>query len=44
MSGVLVQYKAIEKWDGQMPKISGSNGTMVQVEKMLEATPVQPQQ
>lgn len=44
MSGVLVQYKAIEKWDGQMPKISGSNGTMVQVDKMLEAAPVQPQQ
>lgn len=44
MSAVLVQYRAIEKWDGQMPKISGSNGTMVQVDKMLEAVPVQQQQ
>lgn len=44
MSDVLVQYRAIEKWDGQMPKISGSNGTMIQVDKMLEDVPVQQQQ
>ena len=44
MSDVLVQYRAIEKWDGQMPKISGANGTMIQVDKMLEAVSVQQQQ
>ena len=44
MSDVLVKYRAIEKWNGEMPKISGSNGTMIQVDKMLEAVPVQQQQ
>lgn len=32
----LVQYKMIEKWDGMMPRITGSGGQMINLGNVLE--------
>jgi len=38
MSEVLVHYRAIEKWNGELPKISGSAGTLIQADSFLGQT------
>ena len=35
MSEVLVKYRTIEKWNGEMPKISGNAGTIVQADTLF---------
>lgn len=38
LSGNLNEYKMIEKWNGELPKVSGSNGTIVDFSEITQAS------